>query len=92
MYMYIFNELLNKTFFLFITLAAEKQILTGEQDIFLKKTLLIDTYAKKGESTEGRIMVCSVKKISLFFIHYTLTIIATFFLIDLHNVQHPATN
>lgn len=38
--------------------AAEKQILTGEQEIFLKKTLSIDIIAKKGDLTEPRILVC----------------------------------
>ena len=37
--------------------AAEKQILNGHKDIFLKKTLAIDTFAKKGDATEPRVLV-----------------------------------
>ena len=37
--------------------AAEKQILNGQKDIFLKKTLAIDTFAKKGDATEPRVLV-----------------------------------
>ena len=40
------------------SVAAEKQILTGEQTIFLKKALSIEIVVKKGETTEPRVMVC----------------------------------
>ncbi|CAI8056021.1 F-actin-uncapping protein LRRC16A [Geodia barretti] len=41
---------------------AEKQILTGEKTIFLKKSLSIEIVVKKGETTEPRVLVISSSK------------------------------
>ena len=56
--MYLFTFAPNLVLKAVFVLAAEKQILTGEQTIFLKKALSIEIVVKKGEATEPRVLVC----------------------------------
>ena len=55
--MYVYIHTLIEGCMSIIFVAAEKQILTGEQTIFLKKTLSIEITLKKGETTEPRVLV-----------------------------------
>ena len=37
---------------------AERNVLSGAGEIFLRKVLQVDTYSKKGDPTEPKTLVC----------------------------------
>jgi hypothetical protein len=66
---------------------AEKQILTGEQTIFLKKALSIEIVVKKGEASEPRVMVISSSKCFILSHRPTARLETSFNFLRIHKLE-----